>query len=180
MINLDTANTYYLLHFRKPFRTFAKALVQALNVVHFTRSPSLKLASTRVSASMFGTLALRTPLSASSAVVMWVNRPHTILICTLIDYHSYIQLSLQLERSFERHKDGHFEPYVRQVPAQTIPSSKQRLVYTKLRLYMVKMLFDTEQKTTSGLLLSWTPDVLAKSHFGLMQVEFTLQTRSPT
>ncbi|KAM8705309.1 hypothetical protein ACLKA7_009728 [Drosophila subpalustris] len=89
-------------------------------------------------------------------------------------------LSLQLERSFERHKDGDFVPYVRQVPAQTIPPSKQRFVYTKLRLYVVKMLFDTEQKNTSGLLLSWTPDVLAKSHFGLLQVEFTLQTRSPT
>ncbi|KAH8310847.1 hypothetical protein KR044_003217, partial [Drosophila immigrans] len=87
-------------------------------------------------------------------------------------------LSLQLQRSFERQSDGHFEPYVRQAPAQT--SSKQRLVYTKLRLFMVQLLFDSEQHPKSGLLLAWTPDVLPRSQFGLMQVEFVLQTRVPT
>ncbi|XP_064549417.1 uncharacterized protein LOC135435993 isoform X2 [Drosophila montana] len=55
-------------------------------------------------------------------------------------------LSLQLERCFERHADGHFVPYVRQTSTQTAAQTKQRLVHTKLRLFMVKMLFDVEQQ----------------------------------
>ncbi|XP_062124721.1 uncharacterized protein C2orf42 homolog isoform X1 [Drosophila sulfurigaster albostrigata] len=86
-------------------------------------------------------------------------------------------LSLQLQRSFERQPDGHFEPYVRQAPMPA--TSKQRQVYTRLRLYMVNMLFDSENPK-SGLLLSWTPDVLPRSQFGLLQIEFVLQTNATT
>ncbi|KAH8419234.1 hypothetical protein KR222_011241 [Zaprionus bogoriensis] len=88
-------------------------------------------------------------------------------------------LCLQLERFFERHTEGHFEPYVPQIRTATQP--KKRVVYTKLRLYTAKMLFDTDEKVCvcSGLFLSWIPDVLPRSQFGLLQVEFTLQTTAP-
>ncbi|XP_030562953.1 uncharacterized protein C2orf42 homolog [Drosophila novamexicana] len=88
-------------------------------------------------------------------------------------------ISLQLERCFERHADRHFVPYVRQTSMQTDAQGKQRLVHTKLRLFMVKMLFDVEQQIKSGLYISWLPDVLPRSSFGQMDVEFTLQTRAP-
>lgn len=102
---------------------------------------------------------------------------------------------MQLERFFERQTDGEFKPYVPQ--SQSVSQSRQRVVYTKLKLYTVNMLFDADQKvlvlelaiflliillllqSKSGLLLSWIPDVLARSQFGQMQVEFTLQTRAP-
>lgn len=56
------------------------------------------------------------------------------------------QLNLQLERCFERHALGHFVPYVRQTPTQTPAQRRQRPVHAKLRLYMVKMVFDVEQQ----------------------------------
>ncbi|EDV90765.1 GH13997 [Drosophila grimshawi] len=86
---------------------------------------------------------------------------------------------LQLERCFERNLDGQFVPYVRQAKVPTSTQTKQRQVHTRLRLYMINMLFDAEHKVKSGMLISWIPDVLPRSNFGLMDVEFTLQTRAP-
>ncbi|ALC47162.1 CG2321, partial [Drosophila busckii] len=96
-------------------------------------------------------------------------------------------ISLQLERAFEQQTEGQFTPYVRQYVPSKPTQPKQRIVHTKLELYMVKMLFDINQQlsaqnvtsTKPGLLLSWTPDVLKRSNFGLMMIEFTLQTCAP-
>ncbi|XP_017038959.1 uncharacterized protein LOC108086533 [Drosophila ficusphila] len=92
-------------------------------------------------------------------------------------------VELQLERSFERHADGHFFPYVRPAVEPHVPGQpKKRAIYTRVKLYMVKIVFETAPKDQSGngLLLTWTPDVLPRSHFGLMHVEFTVETRSPS
>ncbi|XP_017869084.1 PREDICTED: uncharacterized protein C2orf42 homolog [Drosophila arizonae] len=89
-------------------------------------------------------------------------------------------LNLQLERCFERHALGHFVPYVRQTPTQASTQHRQRPVHAKLRLYVVKMVFDVEQQIKSGLYINWIPDVLPRSSFGQMDVEFTLETRAPT
>ncbi|XP_016931152.4 uncharacterized protein C2orf42 homolog [Drosophila suzukii] len=92
-------------------------------------------------------------------------------------------IGLQLDCAFERHADGHFKPYVRPAAEQHIPGQvKKRIVYPRLRLYMVKIVFEVAPKDHSGngLLLTWIPDVLPRSHFGLMHVEFTVETRSPS
>ncbi|XP_001357744.3 uncharacterized protein C2orf42 homolog [Drosophila pseudoobscura] len=84
-------------------------------------------------------------------------------------------IQLQLSRSFERHADGHFLAYVRPPSEQQAQAqSKKRQIYTRLNLWMAKILLET------GIRLSWTPDVLPRSHFGLMTVDFTVETRSPS
>ncbi|XP_016976045.1 uncharacterized protein LOC108042333 [Drosophila rhopaloa] len=89
-------------------------------------------------------------------------------------------IELHLERAFERHAEGNFVPYVRPATEPNVPG-KKRIVYTRLKLYMVKIIFEMSPKDQSGngLLLTWTPDVLPRSQFGLMNVEFTVETRSP-
>lgn len=62
----------------------------------------------------------------------------------------FVQLCLQLERFFERQTDGEFEPYVPQ--SQSAPQSRQRVIYTRLKLYTVNMLFDLDQKVLLDLL----------------------------
>ncbi|XP_017083104.2 uncharacterized protein LOC108115972 [Drosophila eugracilis] len=92
-------------------------------------------------------------------------------------------IGLQLECSFQRHAEGHFVPYVRPPVEPHVPGQpKKRVVYPRLRLYMTKIVFETAPKDHSGngVLLTWTPDVLPRSHFGLMHVEFTLETQSPS
>ncbi|XP_043654972.1 uncharacterized protein C2orf42 homolog [Drosophila teissieri] len=92
-------------------------------------------------------------------------------------------IQLQLDRAFERHADGHFVPYVRPpIEPQAPGQPKKRVVYPRLRLHMVKIVFEAAPKdfVGNGVLLSWTPDVLPRSHFGLMCVEFTVETRSPS
>ncbi|KAH8383876.1 hypothetical protein KR009_010949 [Drosophila setifemur] len=96
---------------------------------------------------------------------------------------STANLELQMERSFERHAEGHFGPYVRPPSDPVLPGQpRKRQIYTRLKLYMVKIIFEAAPKEQSGngLLLTWTPDVLPRSQFGLMQVEFTVETRSPS
>ncbi|XP_041565565.1 uncharacterized protein LOC108148639 isoform X1 [Drosophila elegans] len=92
-------------------------------------------------------------------------------------------IELHLERAFERHAEGHFVPYVRPAIEPHVPGqAKKRVVYARLKLYMVKIIFETPPKDQSGngVLLTWTPDVLPRSHFGLMHVEFTVETRAPS
>lgn len=95
------------------------------------------------------------------------------------------QIELQLERAFERHPDGHhFVPYVRpatsEQPAQG--QARRRLTYARLRLYMARIIFEVAPKELAGngVLLTWTPDILPRSHFGLMHVEFVVETQSPS
>ncbi|XP_020811959.1 uncharacterized protein LOC110186959 [Drosophila serrata] len=90
-------------------------------------------------------------------------------------------IELQLVRAFERHPDGeHFVPYVR--PPVSEGSGKKRLTYATLRLYMAKIIFEMapKEQAGNGVLLTWTPDVLPRSHFGLMQVEFVVETQAPS
>ncbi|EDW81425.2 uncharacterized protein Dwil_GK11030 [Drosophila willistoni] len=81
---------------------------------------------------------------------------------------------LHLEHSYEYHDDGRFVPYVRE---QAPIKHGQRAIYARLKLYMVKMIFDSASKT--GLMIAWIPDVFKMSNFGIMEIEFTLEFRGP-
>ncbi|KAH8338568.1 hypothetical protein KR059_009950 [Drosophila kikkawai] len=95
---------------------------------------------------------------------------------------STANIELQLQRAFERHPDGqYFVPYVRP-PTSIENSSKKRLTYARIKLYMAKIIFQMapKEQAGNGVLLTWTPDVLPRSHFGLMQVEFSVETQAPS
>ncbi|SPP82860.1 uncharacterized protein C2orf42 homolog isoform X1 [Drosophila guanche] len=94
---------------------------------------------------------------------------------TVTRIFSTSNIKIQLLSYFERHRDGYFLPYVRPPIEQQVQGQpKKRQIYTRLNLWVAKIVLET------GILLSWTPDVLPRSHFGLMTVEFTVETRSPS
>lgn len=58
-------------------------------------------------------------------------------------------VQLQLDRAFERHAEGHFVPYVRPPMEAQVPGQpKKRIVYPRLSLYMVKILFEAAPKVS--------------------------------
>ncbi|EDV30527.1 uncharacterized protein Dana_GF22890, isoform A [Drosophila ananassae] len=92
-------------------------------------------------------------------------------------------ISIQMDRAFERDKEGNFVPYVRPASDYILPgASRKRPMYKRLKLYMPRIIFEDAPKEQkgNGLLVTWTPDVLPHSQFGLMHLEFVVETKSPS
>ncbi|KAH8271170.1 hypothetical protein KR018_000772 [Drosophila ironensis] len=108
---------------------------------------------------------------------------HFTTTCNVRRIFRTSNIEIQLDRAFECHKGGQFQPYVRPPGVVLAPGQpRKRPVYQRLKLYMAKVVFETNprEKSGNGVLVTWTPSVLPRSQFGVMHVEFTVETQSPS
>ncbi|XP_037946025.1 uncharacterized protein LOC119678328 [Teleopsis dalmanni] len=86
-------------------------------------------------------------------------------------------VSITLERIFERTNDGLYIPYIRATNNNS--DEKHKRIYPKVSLYMAHIWFECKDNKHKSFKIEWLPNAFPKSHFGILNIEFSLDIKYP-